>query len=456
MNLPFEAILAATNATVLGEPVRQALRIVTDTRALRRGDAFLALRGERFDGHDFLREAVARGAAALIVDRPQDVTGPAVLVVKNTLQAYLQLASAARERFNGRVLAITGSAGKTTTKVFTDQLLRTRYGDRVLTSPANENNEIGVSKLLLQVENALHDVMVVEMGARHFGDIATLTVAAKPDVAVLTNIGDAHLEIMGSRERLEETKFAIFGGGARPILNAHDDASVRRAQDVSHAPYWFFAGSSDDALPDVATYTALLGRRMFMHQHEGAVREHMVNVRVPGDHNRANLAAAAAAALELGADFNVIANALEDVVLPAGRYETIDIAGIRVIYDAYNANASGTIAALDTFADEPAKRRIALLSSMAELGDEAPQLHRRVAAHAATSNVDILLVGGDFADDLALGAQRAGLSSERIVHFASNAQAAAWLRANACEGDAVLLKGSRKYKLEEIVMELRA
>ena len=143
--------------------------------------------------------------------------GTTTLVVENTLQAFLALASASRALFRGRVLAITGSAGKTTTKAFAAQLLAVRYGARILAAPANENNEIGVSKLLLAADNDKHDVLVIEMGARHYGDIETLARAARPDLAILTNVGDAHLEIMGSRERLEETKWAIFSTGARAI-----------------------------------------------------------------------------------------------------------------------------------------------------------------------------------------------------------------------------------------------
>jgi UDP-N-acetylmuramoyl-tripeptide--D-alanyl-D-alanine ligase len=432
------------------------LRVVSDTRTIKPGDTFLALCGERFDGHAFIGEALAKGAAALIVDEagaaPVDAT---MLVVENTLRAYMTLARAARERFRGRVLAITGSAGKTTTKVFSSQLLATRYGNRVLASPANENNEIGVAKLLLAATNEAHDVLVVEMGARHYGDIAVLTAMAKPDVSILTNVGDAHLEIMGSRERLEDTKWSVFENVPWAILNASDEASQRRASSLERVPHWFYAGAHDDRIPDYPSVTALLGRGRFVNVRDRAVHECDVDVRVPGRHNRANLAAAAAGALELDADFAALARALEGVSLPKGRYEAIEAGNIRLIYDAYNANAAGMMAALDAFSEEPAGRRIALLSSMAELGTESRELHRRVGAHAATSNIDVALFGGDFADELAHGARSAGFSSERIVCFATNEQAAAWIRANAREGDAVLLKGSRKYTLEDIVEELR-
>jgi len=181
-----------------------------------------------------------------------------------------------------------------------------------------------------------------------------------------------------------------------------------------------------------------------------------VDVRLPGAHNRANLAAAIAGARDLGVPLDAIVEAVPGLGLPKGRYEAVEIAGRpRMIYDAYNANASGMIAALDAFAGEAAARRIAVLASMAELGGESKTLHERVGEHAAAL-VDVLLLRGEYAGDVARGAQRAGLDADRIVRVETNAQAAQWLRQHARADDVVLLKGSRKYKLEEIVEELRA
>ena len=458
MTIDFNEGVAAAGASVFDAHLAPAsIRAVTDTRSLRPGDTFVALRGDRFDGHAFVREARDKGALAVFVDNAgARVEGCTTCVVGDTLAAYMALAGVARAQFHGRVVAITGSAGKTTTKVFAAQLLATRYGDRVAASPANENNEIGVSKLLLSCSDELHDVVVVEMGARHFGDIAVLTAVAKPDVAVLTNVGEAHLEIMGSRERLEATKWSIFASGAQPVTNASDAVTRARAGALAREPHWFYAGDALPARLGDARASAVIGSERFVDVTGGARNEYATSVRVPGAHNRENLAAAAAAALECGADAAAIARAMPGVELPSGRYHVMNIAGMRVVYDAYNANASGTVAALDAFAGEPARRRVVLLSSMAELGDEARELHRRVGAHVAEIGADFALFGGDFADDLIAGALRAGLSSERIARFATNGEAAAWLRAHGREGDAVLLKGSRKYRLEEIVGELRA
>lgn len=456
MKLTFAEAVAATGATVLHEErAPQMFHVATDTRSLQPGDAFLALRGERFDGHHFAQEAVAKGAALLVIAEPAAApAGVAVLRVADPLRAYMSLAAAARKRFRGRVVGITGSAGKTTTKSFAVQLLELRYGSRVLAAPANENNEIGVSKLLLQADNDAHEVLVVEMGARHYGDIATLVDMARPEIGILTNIGDAHLEVMGSRERLEETKWALFQRGARAILNAGDPASIRRAPSLQAGVHWFFAAAEDGAIPTNGRVTALAGSTL-VDIDRGNERTVAVEVRVPGAHNRANLAAAIAAAFELDVPLERVAPALSALLLPAGRYQRLPLpSGVLLVYDAYNANAAGMMAALDTFSHETAARRIAVLASMAELGEEAAALHERVGRHAARS-VDVVLVGGEFAAELTKGALREGLSSERIVPFVTNGQAAQWVRENARAGDAVLLKGSRKYRLEEIVEELQ-
>ncbi len=456
--LAFDDAVRAMGATVL-EPMLapQWIRAVTDTRTLAAGDTFIALHGERFNGHDFIEEALAKGAAALILDDPQaSPQTKTTCIVTDTLDAYMALAQLSRNGFHGRVVAITGSTGKTTTKHFTSQLLSTRYGARVAATPGNENNEIGVSKLLLNASNEAHDVLVVEMGARHPHDIATLTAVARPDISVLTNVGDAHLEIMGTPERLAAAKWAIFEREAQPVTNANDAVTRSRASTLKREAHWFLAGSSETPpLPDTR-YTALFGRDRFVDMRDGFYRETGVQVGVPGDHNRANLAAAAAASLECDADFFSVAAALSTIELPQGRYERIEAAGLHFIYDAYNANAAGTIAALDAFAAEPAQRRLVLLSSMAEQGDDAAAFHRRVGAHVARSNIDIAVFGGDFANELCAGARDAGLQSERIARFATNAEGAAWLRAHGRAGDVVLLKGSRKYRLEEIIEALQS
>jgi UDP-N-acetylmuramoyl-tripeptide--D-alanyl-D-alanine ligase len=460
MRVPLDRAIAASGATLVdGAAAPATLRMGTDTRSIEPGDAFVALHGERFDGNDFAAEAVRRGAALLVLDRPAArVAGVPAMLVERTDRAYMAFARVARELFDGHVVAVTGSTGKTTTKTFLAQLCAAQYGDRVLASPGNENNEIGVSKLLLGASNEAHDVVIAEMGARRYGDIAILVDIARPHVGILTNVCEAHVEIMGSRERLAETKWALFSQGASAVLNADDEVSVNRAPMLPQPPSWFAAVASEPA-PQRAEFeplTALVGERRLLVRERGVRSEYEIETHVPGLHNRVNLAAAIAGARRLGVSLERLIPVIPALQLPPGRYDRLAIeGGPRVIYDAYNANASGMIAALDAFAGETASRRIAVLASMAELGDESQSLHERVGEHAA-GKVDVLLVSGDFATALARGARRAGLASSQIVLIRNNAHAAAWLREHATGDDAILLKGSRKYKLEEIVEELYA
>lgn len=458
MTLSFKEAAQATGATLIApERAPAEVSVSTDTRTLRSGQTYLALRGERFDGHDYLDKALELGAAAVVVDAPpESALDVATLIVKDTKAAYLALAAAARKKFGGRVIAITGSTGKTTTKVLLAQLLATRYGISVTASPANENNEIGVSKLLLGADPQTQ-ALVVEMGARHFGDIEVLVEAAQPQVGILTNVGEAHLEIMGSRERLAATKWALFSHGATAVLNARDAVSLARASTLKMPARWFGIGAA--AIPagyDGARGIFLRDRKTMVVFEGAASQTFAIDARVPGDYNLENLAAAIGGALELGCDPQAIAAAIVDLHLPSGRYESIALPnGVRVIFDAYNASMSGMLATLDAFREEIGTRRIAVLSSMAELGEEAPQMHAAVGMHAAQCGLDGLLVGGEFAQDLANGARRGGLDPQSVVRFDSNGEALAWLKSHARRGDAVLLKGSRRYKLEEILEGLR-
>ena len=461
MKVAFEDALAgleALDVRALGGAFPVAFGVATDTRTLQRGDAFVALRGERYDGHDFLGAALAAGAAGLIVSDEAGVpAGAPALVVADTTRAYLALGGVALRQSHAQVAAVTGSTGKTTTKAFLAQLLEVAAPGRVAATVANENNEIGVAKLLLSLPpNAAF--AVVEFGARHYGEIEPLATAAQPHVAVLTNVGDAHLEIMGSHARLAETKWGIFATGARAVLSVADVVSRERAPGLAGAVIWAaLDGEGDDVVLRASdVLVRLIGReRLEIRTFEG-VASFGTRVVIAGEHNRRNAVAAAAAAFALYVTPSDIAHGLANLALPPGRYERVKLGEFDAIYDAYNASMSGTLATLSSFGRETARRRIAVLGSMAELGPDAAAMHERVGAAAAQSDLAALLVGGDYADDLARGATEAGLAASAIVPFADNAVAVAWLRAHVVPGDLVLLKGSRRYKLEEILSGLQA
>ena len=458
MRLPTAEAIPATKAQVLGEtPPPDTLLVQTDTRAIERGATFLALRGERFDGHAYVEEAFARGAVCAIVDDASAVPpGRSALLVPNTLQAYLDLGAVARARVRGTVVAVTGSTGKTTTKQFLLALLR-GAGVPVTATPENENNEIGVAKFLCGLEDGDERVAIVEMGARKYRDLDVLVAAARPDVGLLTNVGEAHLEIMGSRERIAETKWAVPSVAHRAVLNLDDAVSRRRAPSLAAPPVWY---GIDDERPPHGQRALIVARdAAWSIAEDGTTETHRIAIAFPGDHNRRNLAGAFAAALLCsagaagGASFAALADAVQTLALPHGRYEIVELPDdVRLVFDAYNASLSGTLATLATFGREEAERRIAVLGSMAELGSDAPQMHEKIGEIAAT-RAEVVLAGGTFAEDTARGVRAKGGT---VIRYASNDHAIAWLRENLRRGDAVLLKGSRVYKMEQIAEALGA
>jgi UDP-N-acetylmuramoyl-tripeptide--D-alanyl-D-alanine ligase len=444
--------IAAIKARVLNAGgLPESLFVQTDTRAIERGATFLALRGERFDGHTYVEEAFARGAACAIVDDEASVpAGRSALIVADTLQAYLDLGGLARSRVRGTVVGITGSTGKTTTKQFLLGLLRAA-GIAATATPENENNEVGVAKFLCGLEDGDPRVTIVEMGARKYRDLDVLVAAARPDVGVLTNVGEAHLEIMGSRERIAETKWALPSGAKRAVLNVADEASRARAASLLATPLWY--GIDQDRPPDGQGAVVIETDAVWTIAPDGTSETHRIDVRFPGDHNRRNLAGAFAAAMLCRAGVPALAAAVATLGLPHGRYEVLELPDdVRLVFDAYNASLSGTLATLATFGREEAERRIAVLGSMAELGDDAPLMHEKIGEIAA-KRADVVLAGGRYADDTARGVANA---AGTVVRYDSNAAAVTWLRANLRAGDAVLLKGSRVYKMEEIAEALGA
>jgi UDP-N-acetylmuramoyl-tripeptide--D-alanyl-D-alanine ligase len=458
MMLPVNDAIDALHAHALvAAALPERLLVQTDTRAIERGATFLALRGERYDGHTYVEEAFARGAVCAIVDDPSSVpAGRAALVVSNTLLAYLELGGLARARIRGTVVGITGSTGKTTTKQFLLALLR-GAGVPVTATPENENNEVGVARFLCGLADGDERVAIVEMGARKHRDLDVLVAAARPDVGVLTNIGEAHLEIMGSRERIAETKWALPAGSRRAALNLADEASRAKAASLAAAPIWY--GIDDERPPHGQRAVVIERDAVRTVAEDGATAMHRIAIRFPGDHNRRNLGGAFAAALlciervAAGATVEQLAEAVGTLALPHGRYEVIELVnGVRLVFDAYNASLSGTLATLATFGREEAERRIAVLGSMAELGSDAPAMHEKIGEIAA-KRTTVVLAGGSFAADTARGVE---LGGGIVVRYGSNDAAIAWLLANVRAGDAILLKGSRMYRMEQIAAALGA
>lgn len=458
MSLTFARFLEVSGGRFIADAAALPadFRPSTDSRTIQRGEVFLCLRGPDFDGHDFIAGAIERGAAAIVVDDDAKVPRPAavpIVRVPDAKAAYLGGAAAARRAFGGQVIAITGSTGKTTTKEFAAQIIGRRR--RVVATANNENNELGVAKLCYRLGPDF-DVAVAEFGARHPGEIADLVEVAAPDMGILTNIGEAHLEFFQDQNELARTKFALFGRGARPVCNAGDA--------------WSRMLTAEAKLDAVTLWTRLVGDPLMagIMLEAGVPRDGQIAVtfgashafadwRLPGEHNVRDALLAAGGAILAGLSFEEAVESFGELRLPPGRFERHTLpGGVALIYDAYNASPASMLQALQTFSAIEGARHIAVLGSMAELGRDAAQHHRTVGAAAARCGLNALYCGGEFADEIAKGAIGAGMAAANVSTFADNREISDRLRRSLSAGDCVLLKGSRVLKMEEILNSLLA
>ncbi|MDR3404357.1 MAG: UDP-N-acetylmuramoyl-tripeptide--D-alanyl-D-alanine ligase [Chthoniobacter sp.] len=450
---PFEKIaLWAGGKLATGDPQGTVSTVCTDSRALKAGDLFVALRGDKFDGHTFVAEASKRGAAGAIVEEfPAELpTGFAVVLVKDTLQALQRLGAEYRRSLDIQVIGLTGSNGKTSTKDLTAAVLGDNF--QVTKTEGNLNNHIGLPLTLLRARGT-DQIGVFEMGMNHAGEIAPLAAMAAPEVGIITNIGMAHIEFLGSSEAIAQEK-GMLAEALPPsgtlILNAEDSFSAsiaaRTKADVVLA-------GIDKGEVFASNLRVSPGGTKFTLNADGRTAE--AELAVPGKHMVNNAMLAVAAGRVFGLSLEECAAGLTKLRLTKGRLEQKMIRGIQVIDDTYNANPDSVAAALRTLASMPAVgRRIAVLGRMGELGVEAERGHRMVGEVAAQSHLDNVIGVGPDAQWITEAAWRGGV--EKVAHVASTEEATKALRDLAKAGDLVLIKGSRSARMERIVEGLLA
>jgi UDP-N-acetylmuramoyl-tripeptide--D-alanyl-D-alanine ligase len=404
------------------DPPQVAIGLTTDSRAVQAGQLFVALRGEKFDGHNFVGQAIAAGAIAAIVDfqftDAQDLGHRLPLIrVENTLTAYQAIARWWRRQFDIPVIGITGSVGKTTTKELVAALL-SRYGS-VLKSQANFNNEIGVPKTLLEL-TADHDFAVIEMGMRGRGQIAELAQIAEPTIAMITTVGTAHIELLGSREAIAEAKCELFAELRQDgiaVFYADNDLLVKTAATVWQGKTLSYGLAQGDLQAQAIDSETL----------------EIDGIRypspLPGQHNLINYLGALA-----------IAKALNDLA--------DDIA---LLDETYNAGLESMLAALKLLAQTPGTRHIAVLGTMRELGDFSLPFHQQVGETVQALHLDYLLILADPAEALALALGAGTIPSER---FQTHAALVTRLQALMQPGDRILFKASRAVGLDQVVKTL--
>lgn len=441
-------------------------RISLDTRSLRPGDLFLALRGDRFDGHDFVAKALSRGAMGAIVLDSYDVsrlalrrgamrTQPFILGVSDPLYAYQQLAAYHRSRFRIPVVAVTGSNGKTTTKEMVAGVMAQRW--KVLKTEGNLNNRVGVPQTLLHL-NDRHKGAVIEMGVDNLGQTARLCEMARPTIGIITNIGPDHLEFFGTMEASAQAKAELLDllpPDGTAILNA-DDSYFDYLAARSRCPVVSFGFSSKADVRAMDVKSDGRNGTIFRLLLPGTVRHALVHIRVQGDHNVTNALAAGAVGYILGLPAGVIAQGLSRFRSAAMRSQVVVNQGVKLIIDCYNANPASMKAAVQLLAQTGAKgKKIAVLGDMLELGPNADQMHEEVGRFLVRQGVDLLVACGGLGRDLAKGAKQAGLDPSHILEVSDARAAAAAVKTVVKSGDVVLIKASRGMKLELVADALR-
>ncbi len=455
MHWTLDDVVAATGGRTLRPAPRDVVfhTVSTDSRHVEPGALFFALRGPHHDGHSFAAEAVRAGAAGVVVDAPvPGIVAPAMLVT-DTLKALGDLAGWTRRRAPIHVIAVTGSNGKTTTKEMIASICAAAElppgRDRILKTLGNENNLVGMPRTLLGLQGD-EGVAVLEMGMNRAGEIARLTEIASPDVAVITNVGPAHLEgFGGSLAGVAAAKAELFAGlkpEAAIAVNGDDEWISRLATAFPGCKVTFGARGdvSARAITDLGTdgmaFDLVIGARALK-----------VRLRFVGQHNVTNALAAAAVGHLMGFSLEVIARGLERTVATPMRMQVIRLRnGVTLINDAYNANPSSVEAALMAlrrFSGRP----VVVLGEMWELGDEARRAHRCVGERAAALGVQQLFVMGAQAAEMAAGALAGGMPSDAVRICGAHGEVAEAVAARWQPGDIVLVKGSRGMKMEEVV-----
>lgn len=456
-------IASACGGVVAAGEAGQAIgRVSIDTRTLAAGDLFAAIRGERFDGHAFLADAVAGGAAALLVERagrwrvpplPQEVV---LIEVDDTVAGLQAAARDVRRRSGARLVAITGSAGKTTTKEITAEFLASRF--RVFRNKGNLNNHIGLPLSLLELR-ARPEVAVVELGMNHPGEIRTLVGIAEPEVRVWTNVGDAHMGFFASADAIADAKAEILESAAPDhvlVANADDARVMARAARFPGRTLTFGIDAPADVRAEHVRLRGLDGAAATLRTPAGQAP---LDTPLLGRANLSNILAAAAVAHHFGIPPSECAARAAALQPAAHRGELLRLpGGLTIIDDSYNSSPAALKRALETVkAASGSARKAAVLGEMLELGGHAERLHRECGEAAADAGLDLLVtVGGAPAAALADAAVARGMAPSRVVHVPASDEAARVAVERMRPGDLVLVKGSRGVRTDAVVERLKA
>ena len=446
---------------ISGSADKRVRGLSTDTRRMALGHVFLALRGERYDGHDFLAEAINAGAAGLIVQSdsaiPKELRGNNLIVitVSSTLKALGDLAQWWRRQWGGRVIGITGSNGKSTTKEMAASILSLKA--TTMKSPGNFNNLIGLPLTILSLEGK-HKMAVLEMGMNRPGEIARLTEIAEPDIGLITNVARAHLEGVGGLQGVVKAKGELLGmmpKGSIAILNGDDELTAGLASTFQGPVVTFGLGKMNQVRAGNIRKIADSTQAFTLSMNSESIR---VKINLPGIHNVFNALGGTAIAFSLSVSKELIAQGLEHFRPLQARFQIIDLnGGIRIIDDTYNANPSSLRAALQTIKELKGKEQglVVGLGEMMELGEETPRYHFDAGQLIAAVGARYLVVLGEHSRQVIEGARKGGMNTAQTQLVTTHAEMSDAIKAHVREGDILFLKGSRKVGLDKVVEAIK-
>jgi UDP-N-acetylmuramoyl-tripeptide--D-alanyl-D-alanine ligase len=450
-----EVITATGGSLIQGRAEQRVTGVSTDSRSVSKDNLFIPLVGERYDGHTFIENAVNKGAAGILVQRGRegDTSGIpdhiCIISVDDTLNAYGDIAGFWRNRFDIPVVAITGSSGKTTTKEMAASI--TGLSKTVLKNKGNLNNLVGLPLTLLEM-NSDHEIAILEMGTNRPGEIARLTAIARPSVGVITNVGPAHLEGLKSLEGVREEKGALFSAMEQEgvaVVNYDDTAVVTAAQSWRGKRITFGMHKDAHVRAEEVTQKGASGLHFIL-----AIDDEKGEVALPvlGVHNVYNALAAAACLWSLDIDFNDICRGLGTFTQVDGRMELHSLMNdTYLIDDTYNANPSSAREALRSLKElKGTYRSIVIFGDMLELGEGAAEIHEDIGRYMAETAVDAIYLRGELSQRVASGAKKNGFPGDRIFFIADPVETAIHVKTYLKEGDWVLIKGSRRMKMEEV------
>ena len=452
-NLTLSNIAKACGGAFYGDPSaanKEVVSITTDSRQAEEGSLFVAIKGERVDGHDFIDGVFEKGALCVLSEKELPEAKGNYIKVESSLQAVKDIAEFYRQQLNIKVVGITGSVGKTSTKEMIATVLAEKY--RVLKTLGNFNNELGLPLTIFRLREE-DEIAVLEMGISDFGEMHRLSKVAKPDIAVITNIGQCHLEFLHDRDGILRAKTEIFDFLAKDgdvILNGDDD-KLSTVTQVNGKETVFFGIESDRSIyADEIEPKGLRGIDCRIHTPKGDFK---VQVPIPGYHMVLNALAGTSVGLTLGLTLEEIKNGIEKLQSLGGRFHMIDHNDMLIIDDCYNASPAAVKASLDVMKDAEG-RKVAILGDMFELGEQSDTFHYGVGEHAAQNGMDLLLCVGSNSVHTAQGANVHGGAGE-VKHFPDLEALFAELPQLVQKGDTILVKASHGMHFEKVVQKLQ-